>query len=250
MTSIDRAIILSAGQGKRLMPLTERRPKCLVQLSGRTLLAWQLQRLEAAGVPETIVVTGFGANLVDHEIAALNLSRMKVRTLFNPFYGVADNLASVWLARSAFEGNVLLLNGDTLFEAAIAETLINAPPAEITVTVDRKGSFDADDMKVLTDGPRLVSIGKTITEYDAESIGFLRFSPAGATRFAKAVEAALQNPEGLRRWYLSVINDLAPTGAVQVQSIEGLDWAEMDFPQDVETNIALTARWAAQEAGA
>jgi choline kinase len=247
--TVTRAIILSAGQGKRLLPLTATRPKCLIDLSGRTLLAWQLLRLQAAGLREAVVVTGFGADEVEAEIARLDLPRMKVRTFYNPFYALADNLASCWVARHEFDRDVLLLNGDTIFEAAIAERLLGAPAAEITVTVDRKSGYDADDMKVETDGARLVAIGKTIATYDAESIGFLRFSAAGAQRFTAEVQQTMLRPEGLRRWYLSVINDLASAGAdVKVQSIQGLEWAEMDFPQDVDSNQALTARWAAAEA--
>jgi len=244
VTSTSRAIILSAGQGKRLLPLTENRPKCLLDLSGRTLLGWQLRGLEAAGVREAVVVTGFRADAVEAEIPRVGLTRMAVRTLYNPFYAVADNLASCWMARAEFDRDLLLLNGDTLFELAVAERLIGAPAAGVTVSIDRKGDYDADDMKVLTDGDRLLAIGKTIERYDAESIGFLRFSAEGAARFARAVDAALQTPEGLRRWYLSVINDLAAAGGVTVQSIEGLEWSEMDFPKDLESNLALTARWA------
>ncbi len=248
MTDIKRAIILSAGQGKRLLPLTASRPKALVDLSGRSLLAWQLARLDAVGVPEAVIVTGFAAEAVQAEIAALTFKQLRVRTQFNPFYAVADNLASCWIVRQEFDGDVLLLNGDTLFEQAIAERLIGAPPADIVVTVDRKGEYDADDMKVLTEGNELRAIGKTIETYDAESIGFLRFSAAGARRFQAEVERVLRSPEGLRRWYLSVIDQLARFGGgVTVQSIEGLDWGEMDFPQDVEANTALTRRWIERE---
>jgi choline kinase len=103
-------------------------------------------------------------------------------------------------------------------------------------------------MKVLTVGTRLATIGKTIDAYDAESIGFLRFSPEGAQRFCHAIDEAMRTPEGLRLWYLSVIDHLAQTtSAVHVQSIEGLEWGETDFPEDVAQNIALTARWAAAE---
>jgi choline kinase len=243
-----RAIILSAGQGRRLSPLTDRRPKCLIDLSGRSMLCWQLRALEAAGLEEAVVVTGFGANLVDAEVSRLGLSSLKVRTVFNPFYALAANLASCWLARREFDGPVLLLNGDTIFETEIASRLIAAPPAEITVTVDRKPTYDSDDMKVLTEGSSLRAIGKTIEQYDAESIGFLRFSAEGAERFSHAVDEAMRKPEGLRRWYLSVIDHIAQTtSAVHVQSIEGLEWGETDFPEDVEQNIALTARWTAAE---
>jgi choline kinase len=241
---VEKAIVLSAGQGKRLLPLTETRPKCLVELSGRTLLAWQLHHLDEVGLREAVVVTGFGAEAVEAEIASLHLSHLKVRTLFNPFYSVADNLASCWLARAEFDRDVLLLNGDTLFEPAIAERLLSAAPAEITVTIDRKDAYDADDMKVLTDGARLLAIGKTIEDYDAESIGFLRFSAAGAQRFTTAAGQILRQPEGLRRWYLSVIDELSRSGGgVAVQTIEGLDWGEMDFLADVEANTVLTSRW-------
>ncbi|CAN5284422.1 NTP transferase domain-containing protein [soil metagenome] len=242
-----RAIILSAGQGKRLLPLTEARPKCLVELGGRSLLSWQLTHLQAAGAGEVIVVTGFGASLVEDEIGRLELGGMAVSTVYNPFYGVADNLASCWIVRDRFEAGVLLLNGDTLFEPAIAERLIAAPEADIVVTVDRKSTYDADDMKVETRGDALVAIGKTIQTYDAESIGFLRFSDRGAARFRAAMEAALRDPENLRRWYLSIIHELAREGGdVRVCSIEGLGWGEMDFLADVATNEALVQGWLAR----
>ena len=243
MQSPNRAIILAAGQGKRLLPLTEDRPKCLIELSGKTLLAWQLERLQAAGVEEAVIVTGFRADQVEAEVARLGLS-MPVRLAFNPFYTVSDNTASCWIVRAEFDRDVLILNGDTLFETAIAERLIGAPDAEITLAIDRKETYDSDDMKVHTDGTRLCAIGKSIEVYDAESIGFLRFSKAGAAKFAAGVEQVLSHPEGLRRWYLSVIDELARGGVdVRVCSIEGLEWGEMDFPQDVQSLNRLSAGW-------
>jgi choline kinase len=242
---VTRAIVLSAGQGKRLLPLTTSRPKCLIDLSGRSLLAWQLLGLRAAGIEDVVVVTGFKAEAVDAELAALDIPGLKTRTLFNPFFDVADNLASCWMAKAEFDGGVLLLNGDTVFEPEIGRRLLAAPEAEITVTVDRKGAYDADDMKVLEAGGKLTAIGKTITDYNAESIGFLRFSDEGGRRFASNIDAAVRAPGGLKRWYLSAIDEIArDSGVVAIQSIEGLEWGEMDFPADVETNRAMTARWA------
>ncbi len=254
-----KTLILSAGQGKRLSPLTDDRPKCLVELAGRTVLEWQLRHLHQAGVTEAVVVTGFRSDLVEAEVAGLTssggaLPGMTIRTLYNPFYSVTDNLATCWLAREEMKGGpFMILNGDTLFEPAIAERLIGAPDAPITVTVDRKddGVYDSDDMKVLTDGDALRAIGKTITEYDAESIGFLRFNEQGSALFVRTLEAIMRTPEGLKRWYLSVINEIAQNhDVVRVRSIQGLDWAEMDFPEDLIRNRALTAQWAATEAEA
>jgi choline kinase len=247
-----KVVILSAGQGRRLSPLTDDRPKCLIPLSGRSVLHWQLANLASVGVTEAVVVTGFGADLVDAEVAGLDLPGLSVRTLFNPFYSVTDNLATVWLVREELKGaeaggDVLLLNGDTLFEPDVAERLLAAPQADITVTIDRKAGYDDDDMKVLAQGDVLQAIGKTLTDYNAESIGFLRFSPQGAALFRGYVEQALRDVAGLKRWYLSVIDQIArETGRVRIASIEGLGWAEMDFPADLPRNLALTERWAAR----
>src|SRR4051794_18805316 len=109
-----KAIILSAGQGRRLLPLTEKRPKCLVPLAGRTLLEWQLRNLAAAGLEEAVVVTGFGADQIESALRTMQLQGLSVRTLYNPFYAVADNLGSCWAARTEMEGEFLILNGDTL----------------------------------------------------------------------------------------------------------------------------------------
>jgi len=99
-----KAIILSAGQGTRLRPLTDDRPKCLLHVAERcSLLAWQLRELAAAGVTEAVVVTGFNAGMVDEEIRLHSPPGMTVRTLFNGEYAQLDNLASAWLARKEAE---------------------------------------------------------------------------------------------------------------------------------------------------
>ncbi len=246
-------VVLSAGQGGRLLPLTTNRPKCLIDFGGRSLLEWQVRALAAAGLDRITVVTGFGADQVREEAARLSAAlSVDVRTLHNPFYGVADNLASCWMARAELGGPTLILNGDTLIEPAIVERLLAAPPAPITVSIDRKASYDADDMKVRTEGGRLLAIGKTLSEgVNGESIGFLRFDLAGARLFVEAIEAAMTTPEGLQRWYLSAIDQIAAhTDEVTVASVEGLEWGEVDFPIDVTAGRALTQGWLAREAEA
>ena len=175
--SIRKAIILSAGKGSRLLPLTAERPKCLIELSGRSLLEWQLDALQGSGIDEVVVVTGFAEELVD-QVAA---RRAGVRTLFNPFYHVADNLGSVWMARSELDRDTLLLNGDTLVSPSLLARVLEARTGPIAVTVDEKESYDSDDMKVLRDGDRLLRIGKALEpgRYNSESIGLLAFRGEG-----------------------------------------------------------------------
>lgn len=246
---IDRAILLSAGKGSRLLPLTAHRPKCLIELSGRTLLEWQLDSLFEAGIGEMVVVTGFRPDLVEAVVEARGPERGSVSTLFNPFFHVADNLGSAWIARGAMDRDFLLLNGDTLVPPALAGRLLDARPSPIRLAVDRKETYDEDDMKVLTDGDRLVRVGKELQPggYDAESIGFMRFMGEGRAAFADMVESMLRTPEGPAQFYLRAIDRLAATGIVSVECIHGLEWAEVDFPADLDAARALTARWA--EAG-
>jgi choline kinase len=241
---IEKAIILSAGKGSRLLPLTAERPKCLIELSGKSLLEWQLDALGSAGVRDVVVVTGFRDDLVD----AVGARRPGVRTLFNPFYHVADNLGSVWMARGELDSDTLLLNGDTLVSPELLAIVLAAETGPVAVTVDEKEAYDADDMKVLRDGDRLLRIGKALEPggYNAESIGLLAFRGEGAALFARQVDKMMRWPDGTRRWYLRAIDQLAQDGAdVRTVSIRGEDWQEVDFPEDVEAAKALTARWAA-----
>jgi L-glutamine-phosphate cytidylyltransferase len=240
--TITKAIILSAGKGSRLLPLTADRPKCLIELNGKSLLEWQLDALAESGITEVVVVTGFNEHLVE----AVAQRREGVRTLFNPFFQVADNLGSVWLARDEFDRDTLLLNGDTLVTPALIARLLADAQAPITVTVDEKEEYDADDMKVLRDGTRLVHIGKALEpgNYNSESIGLLAFRGEGPRLFIDQVERMMRTAEGTRRWYLCAIDALARDVEVQTVCIKGEEWQEVDFPEDVDKARALTARWA------
>jgi choline kinase len=238
------AIILSAGQGSRLLPVTESRPKCLIPFAGKSLIKWQVEALAANGITDIAVVTGFKTEMVEAELA--QMQGVTARALFNPFYHVADNLGSCWMAREEMAGEFIILNGDTLVAPEIVGRLVGNASAPITVTVDVKDSYDADDMKVQREGDRLLAIGKTLSaeQANAESIGMLAFSAEGGARFRSRVEMMMRTSAGVSNWYLKAIDMLAPEGIVGTVSIEGLPWAEVDFPQDLEIAEALAASWA------
>lgn len=243
---IEHAILLSAGQGSRMLPLTAERPKCLIEFSGRTLIEWQIEMLARGGVKRIDVVTGFMTDMVDDVLARIDDPRVTITTRFNPFYKVADNLGSCWIARDAMEGDFLILNGDTLVSEAIVRSVQQDRGWPITVTVDVKDGYDSDDMKVERAGERLLRIGKTLTaeQSNAESIGFLAFRGEGSALFREAVRKAMRTPEGVQHWYLKVIDSLAPTRKVGTVSIQGEEWGEVDFLNDIEFATALTNRWA------
>ena len=240
---MTNAVILSAGQGKRLSPLTDSRPKCLVPVAGRSILEWQVRALVAAGVDDITVVTGFRADDVEAMLKTIHVGA-ELRTAYNPFYARADNIASCWEARHWIGEDTLLINGDTLFEPAVAERVMAEARAPISVTIDRKGKYDSDDMKVLVEGDRLVAVGKTLAEpVDGESIGMMRFRDGGGRRFVATLERLLRDETNLSRWYLSVIDEMAREGGVGVVSIEGLAWTEIDFPRDLPIAEGLANRF-------
>jgi choline kinase len=242
-----KAIILSAGQGSRLGHMVDDKPKCLIDFNGRTLLDRQLDTLEANGVHEAVVVTGFHDDLVDAAIARRS-GGPTVRAIFNPFYKVADNTGSLFMAREELSGDCLVWNGDTLVSRELMRRVVANERAGISVTIDRKDSYDEDDMKVVEEGGRLKAIGKRIAQgVNAESSGLLAFRSGGAEQFREAIDRAMRTPEGTTIWYLRVIHQLAQSAEVWTLDIKGEEWGEVDFPADVENAQELTARWDAED---
>ena len=213
-----RAIILSAGQGSRLHPLTENLPKCLLPVqSAEPVLGVQLRALEACGIEHATVLVGFGADQVDDYLEHHCPPGIEVETRFNPFYAVSDNLATCWIAQDLMRGDFVLLNGDTLFEPRVLGRLLASPDAPLTLVVNEKDEYDDDDMKVsLGEDRRLRAVGKTLDAriVDAESIGLMLFRGIGAERFRAIINAAVRGPDAMKRWYLSIVNDMAQETAV------------------------------------
>ncbi len=242
-----KAIILSAGKGSRLGELTAKSPKCLLNLGPHTLLGWQMRMLKAGGVSSIVVVTGFETAQVEAEVEKLSQPDLVMRTVLNPFFHLADNLSTCWMARTEMQDDFILLNGDTLVDEEIVRRLIAAPPAPITLTVDHKNSYDDDDMKVQVDGQgRVLNVSKKLdaSVVSAESIGMIRFRADGAKAFVAELESAIRTDTGLQAFYLASIAKLAQKLHVTTASIDGLKWCEVDFPKDYEAAQTLTAQWA------
>ncbi len=239
-----KAIILSAGQGRRLLPMTARTPKCALPIQGKTLIEWQLDALEASGIDRITVVAGFGAEAVE-TLLARRESSARIKVCYNPFFEVSDNLMSCWMAREEMTSDFVLLNGDTLFEPAILKRLLASPGHPVTLATDRKSNYDADDMKVRISGERLSRVGKDLSreQTDGESIGLMLFRGQGPALFKASLERAVRDPGSLRQWYLSIIDQIAQSGHVWTQSIAGLEWAEIDYPLDLLRASAKVLRW-------
>ena len=237
-----KAVILSAGQGKRLLPLTADRPKCVLPVRGQTLIEWQIDELAKSGIDQVAVVLGYRADKVERILRA-RYGPQRVRTIYNPAYAVSDNLVSCWAAHDEMDDDFVLLNGDTLFESAVVKSLLATHDKPVTVVVSHKSNYDDDDMKVELDGCQLVKIGKDLPpdRVDGESIGMILFRGNGPILFRDAIESALRDPSAQTKWYLSVIDKMAQTMPVWTCSVKGLQWCEVDYPADLKQAVEVVS---------
>lgn len=239
-----KAIILSAGQGRRLMPLTSNMPKCCLPLHGISILEWQLTQIAQCDIDEVVVVTGFEHEMVDSIVN--HVKGIKVRTLHNPMFAHTDNLGTCWEARTEMEDPFVLMNGDTLFEAAVLQRLLACETVyQVTLASDTKPHFDLDDMKIISDGDRLLKVSKQldISLVDGESIGLMVFNQAGADAFTEQLEEMMDKENALKLWYLSAIDQLASQGIVGICPIDGLSWCEVDDAADFKAAADVVIQW-------
>jgi choline kinase len=120
---ISTALLLAAGTGSRLHPLTLDAPKCLTEVSGEPLLARLLDNLRVQGIERLVVVTGY----LDHcvrEFLEENAADMQLDYVFNPVYKTTNNIYSLWLAKKAIEEPFVLIESDLVFEASMLEPML------------------------------------------------------------------------------------------------------------------------------
>jgi choline kinase len=130
-----QAIILAAGQGTRLRPLTDHSPKCLVPVHERPMLQYQLEALCDAGIRECVIVIGHRAAQVRDAFGA-RFQELSITYVENEFFNRTNNIYSLWLTRHEIHDDVLLLEGDVVFEPGLLSDLL-VLPYENTAVVDR-----------------------------------------------------------------------------------------------------------------
>ena len=241
-----KVIILGAGQGKRLLPLTQDVPKALLDIGGRTLVRRQVDAFAACGLKEFVVITGYNAALMEAQLAEIaSETGLAIRTVYNPFFAVSDNLASCWMARHEMADDFIQVNGDNVFQADLAQCVIDGANSNVTVATNFKDSYDADDMKVMMDGDHLTEVGKMlpVEAVDAEAIGIYVFKGQGALAYRAVLEETMRDPSGLKQWFPSAVGTLAKQLPIEVVNVGKREWSEVDFPVDLQAARQMVAGW-------
>lgn len=236
-----KLIILAAGKGERLMPLTRNTPKPLLDMgTGMTLLEEQLSRIQESGVIDKVVlVTGYLADQIDAKLKTFHLDTIEIETSYNPFYAVSNNLMSLWLARSAMDGDFLVTNGDNLFAPCAFQTLCEGAGEGVSLLVSEKSTFDYDDMKVATADGQIVRVSKEIPDGEAAAespgLALVRGDRARAL-VLEQLDGLARDPAKLNAYWLELFNRLYQRGVpVSPCYFDGSrHWQEMDVHQDVD----------------
>jgi choline kinase len=141
-------MVLAAGKGERLRPLTDALPKTLLPVDAeRTILDVVLANFAAVGLERAVVVTGFAAERVDARLPELERRHgLAIETVFNPKAEDWNNAYSLWCAREHFGAGVLLSNGDTVHPPSVEEDVLAARGNGLTLAVDRHKRRGAEEM--------------------------------------------------------------------------------------------------------
>jgi len=230
-----RAIIIAAGKGTRLYPLTKNTPKSLLEVGeGLTLLEVQLHSLLENGIKDVVLIVGYRAEQIEAKLHQYR-NDFNFTAVYNPFYDCSNNLISVWMARYFFNEEFITINGDDLFTPIVIEDLLKSKE-NITMVIDEKDHYDEDDMKVVHADGLIKEVSKTIPHERAngESIGMIKFSGAGQTIYTKVLEEMVRNPDNRNVFYLKAIQEVINQGyPIHYSKCKESDWGELDFHPDL-----------------
>ncbi|NIP30107.1 MAG: NTP transferase domain-containing protein, partial [Candidatus Dadabacteria bacterium] len=198
-----KAIILAAGRGSRLYPYTQYIPKCLLDLGGTTILEEQINHIRDCGINEVVIVVGFGFEQVENFLRNYDGLGMRIKTLYNPFYQTTNSLISLWIARSEMNEDIVVMNGDDVFEIDVLDKALSVRDEKICLPIKKKYSYESEDMKVITNGDRVLKISKGIANnISAESVGIRVFRDTGVELIKRAIEEEMRTPGAETKWYI------------------------------------------------
>jgi choline kinase len=170
---MNQGIVLCAGRGGRLSPLTDALPKCLLTFDGRTILERCLDGLRAAGVGEIFLVVGYRRELIENFIRDHGYTG--VTFVVNEDFAQTNTAVSLNLALKRTSSDVVVVNGDVLFDQGILTDLVSLPVAH-GAAIDADIPLDGEEVKVIVRGDRIVRIGKDLVPKDSlgEAIGLYK----------------------------------------------------------------------------
>ena len=244
-------MILVAGLGSRLRPLTDDRPKALMDLGGETILARALRLLSSYGVERIVLATGYREDAVKSALGSPEWRALRCEVVRNPAYDRTQNSISLALCAGAVAGDAFFkLDGDVVFQPEVLERLDRAP-AGLAVAVDRTRLADEEAMKIRLGPERAAAAGSIaafgkgipLAESAGESIGIERLSASAPEVVFEALQAKHAAGEtGL--YYEDVYSELIAARRLEATAVDvgDLPWTEVDTLEDLERARSIVSR--------
>lgn len=232
-----KAIILAAGRGSRMKSLTDERPKCMVELRGRTLLEWQLAALRDAGIREIAIVTGYKREL---------LAEQGLVEFHNPRWAQTNMVSSLACAEAWLQDEPSIVSYSDIFYSPAAVQSLMTCQASLAVTYDpnwlalwteRFGDplLDAETFRLTSDNT-LAEIGnkpQSVDDVQGQYMGLLRFTPEGWAEVVR-LRSAL-TPEQCDKVHMTnTLQQVIDAGRVPIQAVAySGEWGEVDSAEDL-----------------
>jgi choline kinase len=222
------ALILAAGDGDRLHPLTDGVPKPMLKLGGRPIISHVLDALFASGVREATVVIGYHGAQIRQALADTDPRGMTLRFVENPAYDLG-NARSIWAARDAMprDRGFVLAMADHLVEPALTAALIDRADGRCRLAIDRAAPGDpraGEATRARVHDGRVVDLGKALNDWNALDTGVFWCTP----RLFDAITPDLRDGEAG-----AVFASLARAGKLDAVDVTGRRWIDIDTADDL-----------------
>ena len=228
-------VILAAGMAKRLRPITDEKPKCLLEVGGKTLLQRTVDAMISAGIKEFVVVTGYRENMI-REFLTIHYSLCTIHYIDNPDYEHNNNIFSLWLAMQKLHGQeVLLMDSDILCDPEAVRRVARKTNPALAMQQHELGE---EEMKIVVDeAGRITEISKTCSPADAigESVGIEKMTPAYTEAIYQELRKMILDEGQIDIFYERAFERLIPQGhTFEVVDTTDLFSYELDTPEDLE----------------
>ena len=228
-------VILAAGMAKRLRPLTDACPKCLLKVGERTLLARTVDAMIAAGINELVVVTGYRGEMLRGFLTE-HYPQLDIHFIHNTDYEHNNNIFSLWMTRPYTDGkDFLLMDSDILCDPEAVRRMVNEQGTALALNRHECGE---EEIKIITDETgRVVELSKTCSIADAigESVGIERIAADYSTALFRELEQMIEREGLIDIFYERAFERLIPQGHhFRVVDTTDLFSIELDTVEDFE----------------
>ena len=228
-------VILAAGMAKRLRPLTDTKPKCLLEVGKRTLLERTVDAMRQAGIQEFLVVTGYRGEMI-REFLTTRYPQFTIHYMDNVDYEHNNNIYSLWMACQKVRGcDFLLMDSDILCDPAAVVRIAQEQTSALAVNRHELGE---EEMKVVVDANnRITEISKTCRPEDAmgESVGIEKITADYSEALARELDQMILQEGLIDIFYERAFERLIPQGhTFKVVDTTHYFSYELDTPEDFQ----------------